>query len=134
MTKKKSKKSTKNTHTNINSIKEKRYESENNNEIYNYICIGVIIIIIIFFICKEQMNKNEGFQGSGDQQKKKDIDKIKKEITSFKNIYRNIFLDIRTMYSIINNFNTELEYNKFYSLNTKINNNINILKSKKNIL
>jgi len=131
MTKKKSKKSTKNTHTNINSIKEKRYESENNNEIYNYICIGVIIIIIIFFICKEQMNKNEGFQGSGDQQKKKDIDKIKKEITSFKNIYRNIFLDIRTMYSIINNFNTELEYNKFYSLNTKINNNINILKSKK---
>jgi len=130
MTKKKSKKSTKNTDSNIKSINKKRYESENNNEIYNYICIGVIIIIIIFFICKEQMNKNEGFQIRNNQ-RIKEKDKIKKEITSFKNIYRNIFLDIRTMYSNSYDFNTEPEYNKFYSLNTKINNNINILKSKK---
>ena len=131
MTKKNSKKSTKNTHTNINSIKEKRYESENNNEIYNYICIGVIIIIIIFFICKEQMNKNEGFQVHRQPQQTKEKHKIKKEITSFKNIYRNIFLDIRAIYKIGDDFDTEPEYNKFYSLNTKINNNINILKSKK---
>ena len=44
----------------------KNIKNNNKNEIYNYICIGIIVIIIVYFICKEQKKiiNNEGFQAT----------------------------------------------------------------------
>jgi hypothetical protein len=114
MTKRKSKKSN-------NKI---RKNDKKSNEIYNYICMGVIIIIIIFFICKEQVNTKEGFAVTTDNAKQK----IEDEIQTYSNIYSKIKAN-RDKIVEEKSMDTEQKYFTFYSRFRDIEENFEILKS-----
>ena len=110
MTRKKSKNSSKTPSKKPNN---NHNNNHNNNEIYNYICIGVIVIIIIYFICKEQLNKNEGFA-----RKDPKVDKyynFLKEIDDLQNDLQNDIMSDEL------DFADETSYNNFLQKYNKLN-------------
>ena len=123
MTKRKSKKS-----NNKISNNDKKSNDKKSNEIYNYICMGVIIIIIIFFICKEQVNKKDGFAvASSDSTDAKS--KINEEINNYKEIYDKILLNNKKILEAEDSMDTEQNYFTFYSRYGDMKDNIGTLKS-----